>query len=292
MLELLLVDAAGLGYHAVGISGGEPLLYRPLVSLLGTAKRAGLRTSLTTNGLLLTPRRLDELVGVLDGLALSLDGRPETHVAMRRDARAFKVLDSRLAGVRKSGIPFGFASTLTMTNLAEFEFIVRYAAENGAAFVQIHPLEPEGAALRNLMGQVPDIREQAFAIFEAFRLAQLHGVPVQVNITRRRDLVRRPEDFSAGPGDRAAPLGDWLSPLVIETDGRVVPLAYGFPDAYALGSLADAPLSVLAADWDREDLLSLCRATVDRLATGDRQFFNWYEELTHSARAPALTPGE
>jgi MoaA/NifB/PqqE/SkfB family radical SAM enzyme len=55
-----------------------------------------MRTAVTTNGLLLTERRLSELVGLVDVLAISLDGRPETHDWMRGDRRAFGQMSSRL----------------------------------------------------------------------------------------------------------------------------------------------------------------------------------------------------
>jgi Fe-coproporphyrin III synthase len=50
----LVKDAAQLGYNVVGISGGEPLLYRPLPDVLGEARRQGLATTVTTNGMMLT----------------------------------------------------------------------------------------------------------------------------------------------------------------------------------------------------------------------------------------------
>jgi MoaA/NifB/PqqE/SkfB family radical SAM enzyme len=279
LLRAAVEDAARLGFGAVSVSGGEPLLYRPLTALLAAAKSAGLRTSVTTNGMALTARRLGELSGLLDTLAISLDGRPATHSAMRQNTQAFAVLDARMPGVRAAGIPFGFISTLTMTNVAELEFVVGYARDHGAAFVQVHPLEPEGAAARNLDGHVPDSRELAFALIESRRLAAAYGLPVQVDISRRADLAVWEAELRGQPDEGADTVAQWLSPVVVETDGTVVPLTYGFPREYALGSLYDASLPTLAERWDPAGFRTLCRDTVGRLRTENRAFFNWYEEL-------------
>jgi len=286
LLGAALHDAAALGYQVVSVSGGEPLLFRGLRDLLAAAKRAGMRTSVTTNGMSLTRRRLAELDGVLDTVAVSLDGRPETHTAIRRNAAAFDVLHARLPELRRSTIPFGFICTLTMANVAELEFVVGYARKQGARFVQVHPLEPEGAALINLAGEVPDSRELSFAVFEAARLAAAHDIPVQLDVVRRTEVAARPNLFCGGPETPDAPLASWLSPVVVETDGTVVPLTYGFPRRFALGSLTERPFAALAADWHPEAFLALCRDTAARLRDPGPQLVNWYAELLATAREP------
>jgi MoaA/NifB/PqqE/SkfB family radical SAM enzyme len=78
--DALLTDvkkniAAGrrLGVRFVDFTGGEPLLHPQLPQMLRAARQAGLRTTLTTNGLLY-PQRADELRGLVSFLHFSLDG--------------------------------------------------------------------------------------------------------------------------------------------------------------------------------------------------------------------------
>src|SRR3569832_597215 len=62
--ELLLgavSDAAHADYNRASISGGEPLMYTNLVSLLAHARTCGLRTAIATFGLLLDARRVDAI---------------------------------------------------------------------------------------------------------------------------------------------------------------------------------------------------------------------------------------
>lgn len=157
----------------------------------------------------------------------------------------------KLEGVRASGIPFGFIFTLTQHNLGELDWVARFALEQGARLLQIHPLEQVGRARELLAGQTPDTVENAFAHLEALRIQELAGdrMLVQVDVIdssvlpANRALVYADELL---PDSDGAPLGELLSPLVIEADGTVVLLEYGFARAFALGNLHDAGLRELA----------------------------------------------
>ncbi|WP_410792310.1 radical SAM protein [Kribbella sp. C-35] len=279
-----VADARSLGYDVLAVSGGEPLLFRDLLPLLRHAHDLGMRTAVTTNGLLLTERRLSELVGLVDVLAISLDGRPETHNWMRGDRRAFGQMSSRLPAVRDSGLVFAFITTLTMHNAHELEFVFEQAAEYDAALVQVHPLEPDGAGA-DLQASVPDSTELGFAFFEATRLSVVHDIPVQIDLVTQKDLRSAPERFLIAPRDPRASLGSWLTPLVLETDGTVVPLSYGFGRDYALGSVREAPLAALAERWDFEPLRRQAVALYDELVRDDVKFTNWYERMMRRSTA-------
>jgi MoaA/NifB/PqqE/SkfB family radical SAM enzyme len=290
VLQRVVADAAVLGYTVVGISGGEPMLYKPLPELLRTAKQHGMSTTVTSNGILLTQRNLAALAGLVDVLAISLDGVPASHDRMRGDSRAFRTLHSRMQAVRASGIPFGFITTLTMHNVDELDFVVRYAAAQGASLVQVHPLELVGAAINNLTDAIPDSEESAFALLEGARLSRAYSIPVQVDLVRQADLHTHPAQFLAVRPDPSYALGQWLTPLVVETDGTVVPMTYGFPRRYALGNATSDALTRLAASWNPGPLLTLCARVADDLMNRRASFFNWYDELCTAARTDPQLP--
>ncbi len=288
LLRRSVTDARTLSYDVLAVSGGEPLLFSGLLPLLRHARELGMRTAVTTNGMLLSARRLSELAGLVDVLAISLDGRPETHEWIRGDARAYHHMAKRLPAVRDSGIGYGFITTLTMHNVHELEFVFELAARWGAALVQVHPLEPEGAGAA-LGASVPDATELGFGFFEATRLSVVHGIPVQIDLVTQTDLRTAPERFLTQPPDPEAPLGQWLTPLVMETDGTVVPLSYGFGRNYALGNVHDMPLRSLAESWDPEPLRHLASGLHAQLVGADVRFSNWYERMARcSAREPAV----
>ncbi len=61
------------GVRAVVLTGGEPALVRSLPDVLVECKKVGLQTVLSTNGVAFR-RRLDEIAGSLDWVALPIDG--------------------------------------------------------------------------------------------------------------------------------------------------------------------------------------------------------------------------
>jgi MoaA/NifB/PqqE/SkfB family radical SAM enzyme len=69
----LLRDLKRLGVRHVDFTGGEPLLYPHLPELLSYARKAGLFTSITSNGLMYL-ERASELKGLPDSLGFSLNG--------------------------------------------------------------------------------------------------------------------------------------------------------------------------------------------------------------------------
>jgi MoaA/NifB/PqqE/SkfB family radical SAM enzyme len=247
-------------------------------------------TAITTNGMLLTQRRVSKLAGVVDLVAVSIDGTPESHVRMRRHPRAFTAMADKLAGLHAAGIPFGMLFTLTQFNVHELSWVADFAEQAGAALLQIHPLHDAGAARTNLTGAAPDDREMMFAVLEALRLGTERGgrISIHVDIAHRDDLLDNPGDvFAEGaPSDpEHLSLADLVRPLVIEANGRVTPLLHGFHPEFELGCLYLHPLSDLGRDWRRERCSAFyehCRQAWQDLTKPEAaSFSSWYDELSH-----------
>ena len=294
LLNHTLTEARAEGYTVAGFSGGEPLFYKPLAEVLQHAKEAGMITTVTTNGMLLDEKRLEMLRGRADLIAISLDGIPESHNRMRVSDNAFEVMQGRLEGLRQSGIPFGFIFTLTRQNLHELEPVAAFAKAEGARLLQIHPLEGAGRALDTLSGSQPDEVRAAYAFLETIRLQSIagEGMRVHLDLFDRNVLQSKPEMVYAEdmPEDvMALPLGEIISPLIIQTNGLVVPLQYGFAEKYALGNLYEKGFATMGAEWRQHRLFEfnqLCRrvysGSVNREAA--LPFFNWYEVIGEEAR--------
>jgi len=294
LLAGALADAAAEGYAVASFSGGEPLLYRPLRELLVHAHGLGMATTATTNGMLLDARRLAALKGALDLLAISLDGVPESHDRMRAKTGAFAAMAARLAGLRDSGIPFGFLFTLTQHNLHELEWVASFALREGARLLQIHPLEAAGRAAATLAEAPPDGIEGSYAYLLAARLQEAVGerLQVQLDLVSRRAMAGQPSLFFAGEDEApGGPLAERVRPLVIEADGLVVPVEHGFARPLALGNLHDAPLRELAPRWLAERYPAfrrLCRRAFDAAtAEGGAPVADWSAALRTAAAASA-----
>ncbi|ROP41232.1 radical SAM protein [Saccharothrix texasensis] len=285
VLSTVVRDAAALGYDVLNVSGGEPFLYPELPALLRAAREAGMRTTVTTNAVALTQRRIGLVRGLVDLVAVSLDGDRATHDRIRDQEGCY---EKALAGIRRlteAGIPVGVITTLTQGNATQLGDVALAAVQSGALLLQVHPLEPEGAANRLMTGERPDAVELAYAAVELGRIAEEHGVAVQLDAVPRTMLTRKPEAFMAVPVDDAQPLGRWLTPLVIEANGAAVPVAYGFDRRYGLGNVQSRPLAELARHWDAGPFLALCRATWQRLVDGRTgPLIPWYGHLVRASR--------
>ena len=282
-----ITDAAVEGYNVVGFSGGEPLLYPALADLLAHARQCGMYTTVTTNGMLLTRRRLKALREVTNLIAISVDGIPQSHNWMRASDRAFDVMASRLPAIRDAGIPFGFIFTLTQFNLDELDWVLEFALSQGARLLQIHPLESVGRARETLTHALPDWVELGYAVIAVARAQALAGdrLRVQLDVAPRDLLIAEPERVFASealPAD--AQLAEMVSPLIVEPDGFVVPVEYSFGHDYAIGNLAEARLARLAVEWKRErypKFLDLCRSTFKEVThCSQPPVMNWYGQVT------------
>lgn len=273
----VLSDAASLGYETVAISGGEPLLYPALVQVLAHAKTCGLRTTLTTNGTLLTEKRLAPLHGLLDLMAISLDGPPAVHNAVRQSATAFARLEAGLVHVRRVGIPFGFIHTVTRQSWTDLLWTAEFAVQQGARLLQLHPLELTGRAATHLRGEEPDddLLTRVYLLSLALRHKYRAAMAIQFDAFHRDWLAANPELVYASdqfPDEMAADAADLLGLIVVEADGSVVPISYGFSHQYRVCALRD---QTLAAAWPvyrqggYQAFRYLCRTVLDEIINDD-----------------------
>ncbi len=286
VLAPALADAAAEGFNVVSISGGEPLLYGPLLALLDAAAACGLAATIASNGTVLTAARAAALRGRIGLLSISVDGAPATHDRVRARAGAFAQLTVGVARARDAGIPLGILFTLTRDNAGELPWVARFAADHGAALLQIHALELAGRAAVQLADAAPDDTLHAAAWLAAAQLRERHpALAIHVDVVDRAALatvdVRTPDELTD------ARLAELVSPLVVEADGQVVPLQHGFPRGHALGSLHDASLAQLAARWRDHGFLAFqdaCGRVLRRLQRpAELPFVSLYQELARLA---------
>src|SRR5512145_1411574 len=112
--------------ESVCFDGGEPLIHRGLTAALERAKGHGMRTSLSTNGLLI-PRRPEAMRNV-DVIKVSIDGPPEIHDAGRGPGTYAKAV----AGIRcaqQMGITVAIRMTLANHNARAHHHVLELARD-------------------------------------------------------------------------------------------------------------------------------------------------------------------
>jgi len=285
----VISDAARMGYQVVSVSGGEPLMYGGLGDVLAHARSLNLRTTVTTNGFFIGSDRLARVCKLVDVLAISLDGPPEVHNAIRGSPHAFKRLEAGLEEVRKSGIQFGFIHTLTQGNWEHLFWVAEFAASKGARLLQIHPLELAGRAGSQMAQEVSasDVLEKVYVL--AFALANKYAdtMRVQLDLLYRDDLREEPglvyAEEQDNDCDQTIP-AQMLGLLVLEPDGSVVPVSYGFSRRYKVCNVKEKRLFDAWPDYMKNgypEFRTLCRRVWGDLCTSDAPLLtNWHEVIT------------
>jgi organic radical activating enzyme len=287
-----MTEARQLGYGYVGVSGGEPLLWRHLEEFLAFAKGTGFSTSISTNGTLLTRQqaaRLRDLVGLV---AVSVDGPPEDHAVIRDSPTAFSQMQAGLSMLRAAGIPFTLAFTLTRYNAHRLAWLYSFARQAGAQGVHIHPLSCSGAATKNLAEAVPDTLEfEIAACLMALVMAQpeAENGPAAIFDVIRRSVIEK-SDWPLLLGNAGQlpvkAFADLVPALIVEPDGCIVPFTYGFPRQWSIGYLDQQPLAAAAARWlaaSAGPVAGLLQGTLARLAAEDVEYLDLFGELMISA---------
>lgn len=295
MVCSLVSDAAQMGYEVISISGGEPFLYSGLLQVLRHSKSLGLRTTVTTNGYFLQPRWLDSMCECLDVLAISLDGPRELHDQMRAQPGAFDRICDGLDNLRASGLTFGFIHTVTQKTWQDMVWMAEFAASAGARLLQFHPLEMVGRAEEKLPNFCPEEDVMAKAYLMAFALAlEYNGsMTIQLDLLHADEVLATPDLVYAGvlPNNwqEMAP-AELLSLIVMEADGTVLPISYGFSRDYQICNLLQQRLSDSWTSFLRESYPAyrkLCREVFDEVSS-KRPLFNWYEQIVSRSQQPAL----
>ncbi|MBK8252073.1 MAG: radical SAM protein [Polyangiaceae bacterium] len=284
VLQRAVVDAAAEGYKVLSVSGGEPLLYKPLSRLLASALDAGLSTSIVTNGMLIDRRRAAELARVVDLAAFSLDGRPDLHNEMRGSRHAWEGMLRGMRALRDAGGKIGFVLTLTNRSVADIGWAAALARDEGARLLQIHPLEQSGRAVSQLRGEEPSSETLALAWLAKTALQGRLGSELEIQL----DVVEADQlstNVCALYADEAepnlnAPLAELISPLVITETAEVLPLQYDYPQSLGLGSLHNASLKELGRRFVQKNysvFLRACRRAFREMSEPSPfPFYNWY----------------
>ena len=288
-------DASVMGYEVVSVSGGEPLMYEGLEQVLAHAKSLGMRTTVTTNGTLSSVNRLSRLQGCLDLMAISLDGPPELHNQVRASASAFDRLLAGLENIRSAGFNFGFIHTLTRQSWEHLLWTAEFAAQQGASLLQLHPLELTGRAGSLMRVDLPDddILARVYLLTLALVKKYRGLMAIQLDVFNRDDLMANPElvyasDLETQPARRRP--ASQLGIIVLEADGSVVPLCYGFSKEY---EICNVRIRRLLEAWDsyvEQGYLAfrkLCREVFQEVcAPAILPFFNWHEMIVARSHTP------
>lgn len=173
-------QAGRSGFLSVVIWGGEPLLREDLGEVLSSAREAGLKTTVITNGYNLTERAV-EIGPYLDTLLVSLDAPNEFHDTLRRLPGCFGRAVDGIRSIRAdfAGVRPIIISVITRENLQEVEGLLGFSRKEGLPiiFQAINTLDYAVSPRPIDPGAVPSQEGQSSA-FKLIRHAKNRGFPV------------------------------------------------------------------------------------------------------------------
>lgn len=224
----VLEAARDLGVVQVHFTGGEPLLFRDLETLVSRAAELELYSNLITSGVPLTRERLALLATAgLDAMQLSFQSAHPGKAAPIAGLDAFEHKLSAAAWARELELPLTINVVLHRHNLGEIDDIIALAESAGAERLELANAQYLGFAYQNRAALMPSRGEieAARAAVHAAR-ERLRG-SLEILFVLPDYFAGRPRTCMSGWGERY---------LVVTPDGRAMPchaahvLPLEFPD--------------------------------------------------------------
>jgi cyclic pyranopterin phosphate synthase len=170
VVRLITIGVERLGIREVRFTGGEPLLRRGLVDIVGRTHALGVETSLTTNALGLSRTAGALAAAGLDRINVSLDSvRPDTFAAITRRDRLADVV-AGLEAARAAGLGPVKLNAVLLRGLNDEQGpeLLRWAIDHGYAlrFIEQMPLDAQHGWSRAEMITADEIFDRLAAEFD------------------------------------------------------------------------------------------------------------------------------
>lgn len=116
----VIIKLKNAGLEKITFAGGEPMLYKPLKSVIKFSKSIGLNTSIITNGSLLTESWLREMVPWLNWVGISIDSiLPKTLTKIGRQSSKPIDYHALITMVKKFGYKLKINTVVNAYNYEE-----------------------------------------------------------------------------------------------------------------------------------------------------------------------------
>ena len=199
LLRLLRIAVTDLGVQEIRFTGGEPLLRKGIVDLIGqtTALRPRPEVSLTTNGLGLAHKAKALAAAGLDRVNISLDTlQPDTFAALTRRRRHADVI-AALAAASDAGLRPVKINTVLMRGVNDHEAgdLLEFALTHGyhLRFIEQMPLDAGHVWNREAMVTADEIQARLSERFELLpHPAPRDGAPAELFDVAGRSLAGDP----------------------------------------------------------------------------------------------------
>ena len=274
-------------YEVVSVSGGEPFVYPELDEFIRGSANLGYQINLVTNGTLISEARLQRILGYLNLVAVSLDGAPDRHNAIRGRPDAFSKACAGIEVLRTLGVPFAISFCVSGRSLPDLQWVYEFSDEVGAKILHLHPLVMVGRAKEECTDIALRGTDRARLFLAAEILNTRCKCPrVQVDLAPVDELVDFCEQLSRRGDTQKHLLSDVVNPLVLDEKGRLFPFAYGIDQEYLVGRIGKNLSSEISKflGTAQGGIKALVEAASIEARASQEQFVEWYEHMVTASQ--------
>ena len=153
------------GVKFVIFSGGEPLIRRDIFDIAKAMREQGIITYLSTNGLYISEKNIEQIIKHFNYIGISIDGIEEVHDNFRGLEGAFKKSIEAIKLVQANGSNAGIRFTLTKETKDNFYDIFKLAEDIKVDKIYISHLVYSGRGLDNLKIDITKDERREFVKF-------------------------------------------------------------------------------------------------------------------------------
>ncbi len=255
------------GVRFVIFSGGEPLIRKDIFQIAQAMRKVGIITYLSTNGLYINDKNVDEIIETFNYIGISIDGIETIHDEFRGLKGAYKRSLEAIALIQKHQGNAGIRFTLTKETQSSFYDIFKLAEDIGVDKIYISHLVYSGRGLDNLKIDISKDERRTYVKFiidKAFEYyEQGRGIDI-VTGNMEMDSILFLEEFS----NRYPSLKDEMRRRLLKWGGnsagrRLVNIDWKGnvkPDPFfhfTIGNMTQKPFSEIWLDEDNDILRRL-----------------------------------
>lgn len=151
-----IIDSASiLGVERIDFTGGEPLLYPDLWKIEKYAAEKGIKTSLVTNGVLISNHIEEFRKSSLDSVCVSLDGEKHIHEMLRGASGIYEKIIDGINLLKKQNIEIFINFVITNKNIYDLEKIINMFNEQNIK-VNFWPVNEKGELFLETKKEITD----------------------------------------------------------------------------------------------------------------------------------------
>ena len=255
------------GIKFVIFSGGEPLIRKDIFQISQAMRDAGIVTYLSTNGLYVNDKNVDEIIKTFNYIGISIDGIENVHDKFRGLKGAYQKSLAAIALIQEHGGNAGIRFTITNETKESFYSIFELAERIGVDKIYISHLVYSGRGLDNLKIDISKEERRQFVEFiidKAFEYIR-DGKDIDIvtgNMEMdaliflekfsekypelRDEMIKRLKSWGGNSAGRKLGNIDWM--------GRVKPDPF-FP--FYIGNMTERPFSDIWLDEENDILTKL-----------------------------------